>query len=342
MSIVKPKNFSYIRGPKGDKGDRGEPGTGVVMATGRITYNASTKSIGFNDIGLATVEYVNTTVNNLINGAPLLLDTLNELAAAIGNNPNFITDITVDLNSKLSLSGGTMTGALILNANPTTNLQAATKQYVDNATLGVTVYSTDDVPEGANKYYTDSRARSAISVTGNLSYNSSTGVISYTEPGRGINDLTDVDTITNPPTNGQVLAWNSAESIWKPNTISGSGGNSSGTPINISITTYDYDAIAGQTVFSGSDSNSVLLIMSPGNYIQVYKNGSLLRSEINWTYNIGVPGGDNITLSAPANAEDWIHIEVKDITNISEDLILDAGGYDSSGSVIDCGEYNGS
>jgi hypothetical protein len=82
--------------------------------------------------------------------------------------------------------------------------------------------------------------------------------------------------------------------------------------------------------------------MSPGNYIQVYKNGSLLRSEITWTYNIGVPGGDNITLSAPANAEDWIHIEVKDITNISEDLILDAGGYDSSGSVIDCGEYNGS
>lgn len=33
----------------------------------------------------------------------------------------------------LLLSGGTMSGALTLSGNPTTNLQAATKQYVDNA-----------------------------------------------------------------------------------------------------------------------------------------------------------------------------------------------------------------
>jgi hypothetical protein len=33
----------------------------------------------------------------------------------------------------LALSGGTLTGNLILNANPTANLGAATKQYVDSA-----------------------------------------------------------------------------------------------------------------------------------------------------------------------------------------------------------------
>lgn len=33
----------------------------------------------------------------------------------------------------LQLSGGTMSGALTLSGDPTTNLQAATKQYVDNA-----------------------------------------------------------------------------------------------------------------------------------------------------------------------------------------------------------------
>jgi len=46
---------------------------------------------------------------------------------------------------------------------------------------------TDDIDEGSNLYYTDARARAAISVTdnggdGSLSYNSSTGVISYTGP----------------------------------------------------------------------------------------------------------------------------------------------------------------
>jgi hypothetical protein len=37
----------------------------------------------------------------------------------------------------LKLSGGTMTGNLILNGDPTTNLQAATKQYIDNLINGI-------------------------------------------------------------------------------------------------------------------------------------------------------------------------------------------------------------
>ena len=122
MSIVKRKNFGYIQGPKGDKGDRGEPGSGVAGATGRITYNATTKTVGFNEAGLATTAYVNSTINNIINGAPLVLDTLNELSAAIGDNPNFITDITASITTKLSLAGGTMTGQLILSADPTNSL----------------------------------------------------------------------------------------------------------------------------------------------------------------------------------------------------------------------------
>ena len=137
MSIVKPKNFSYLRGPKGEKGDRGEPGSGVAGATGRITYNATTKIIGFNEVGLATTTYVNNSINNLINGAPVVLDTLNELAAAIGNNANFITDVVLK-------AGGTMTGPLTLSDAPTSNLHAATKQYVDTqiATLVDTAPAT--------------------------------------------------------------------------------------------------------------------------------------------------------------------------------------------------------
>lgn len=42
-----------------------------------------------------------------------------------------ISSLTTSLATKLSLSGGTMTGLLILSADPTVALGAATKQYVD-------------------------------------------------------------------------------------------------------------------------------------------------------------------------------------------------------------------
>ena len=56
----------------------------------------------------------------------------------------------------------TLTGGLTLSGNPTTSLQAATKQYVDNAvSTGVGDIDSDDVPEGStNLYYTTSRAQS--------------------------------------------------------------------------------------------------------------------------------------------------------------------------------------
>ena len=151
MSLI--TKSTYLRGPKGDiglAGPRGERGlTGAqgpqgiqgpdsdpqyireqFAATGNITYNSNTGVIGFTNPGYATTTYVDTAIANLINNAPAVLDTLKEIADAINNDPNFY-------NNKLSTSGGTMTGALILNADPTTNLGAATKQYVDAATSNI-------------------------------------------------------------------------------------------------------------------------------------------------------------------------------------------------------------
>lgn len=54
-----------------------------------------------------------------------------------------------------------------------------------NGKSGAITLSTTDILEGTNKYYTDARARAAISATGSLAYNSATGVISYTAPTSG-------------------------------------------------------------------------------------------------------------------------------------------------------------
>lgn len=59
----------------------------------------------------ATQTYVTTQISALINSAPGVLDTLSELATALGNDPNFATTITNSLALKLDansiIDGGT-------------------------------------------------------------------------------------------------------------------------------------------------------------------------------------------------------------------------------------------
>ena len=52
------------------------------------------------EAGLATETYVNTAIANLVDSAPETLDTLNELAAALGDDPNFATTITTQIGGK--------------------------------------------------------------------------------------------------------------------------------------------------------------------------------------------------------------------------------------------------
>lgn len=66
---------------------------------------------------VATQSYVTTAVSNLVNSAPSTLDTLNELATALGNDANFATTVTNSIATKLPLSGGTLTGALQINTS---------------------------------------------------------------------------------------------------------------------------------------------------------------------------------------------------------------------------------
>lgn len=63
----------------------------------------------------ATTASVTTSVNNLIDSAPGALDTLNELAAALGDDANFSTTVTNSIATKLNLTGGTMTGTVTVN-----------------------------------------------------------------------------------------------------------------------------------------------------------------------------------------------------------------------------------
>jgi hypothetical protein len=62
--------------------------------------------------GYATQSYVTTAIANLVDSAPDTLDTLNELAAALGDDPNFATTVTNSIATKATYSSGRFQGDL--------------------------------------------------------------------------------------------------------------------------------------------------------------------------------------------------------------------------------------
>ena len=94
-----------------------------VTINGTLNMNAGTTATitnltsPTNTNDAATKGYVDTSLANLVDSAPSTLDTLNELAAALGDDPNFSTTITTSIATKLPLAGGTMTGAIAMGTN---------------------------------------------------------------------------------------------------------------------------------------------------------------------------------------------------------------------------------
>lgn len=80
-----------------------------------------------------TTLHLSIDQNTFLDALSLPTLTAIEVNQLIGINTG--TPIQTQINSKLNLSGGSMTGALILSADPTTSFEAATKQYVDAAVI---------------------------------------------------------------------------------------------------------------------------------------------------------------------------------------------------------------
>ena len=76
--------------------------------------------------GYATETYVNTAVSNLVASAPATLDTLNELAAALGNDANFSTTISTSLGNRLRVDINNQGLTTTQQGNARTNLGLAT------------------------------------------------------------------------------------------------------------------------------------------------------------------------------------------------------------------------
>jgi hypothetical protein len=91
--------------------------------------------------------HADNAIAALVDAAPSTLDTLNELAAALQDNPDIISDLQD------------------IAAGKQDTLTAGANIDITGATISVTGLDTNDVSEGTNLYFTDQRAIDAVQNT---------------------------------------------------------------------------------------------------------------------------------------------------------------------------------
>jgi len=79
------------------------PSTSGITEGTNLYYTDARVGTYLTNNSYATQNYVSTQINNLVNGAPGLLDTLDELAQALGDDPNFSTTVTTALSNRLRI-----------------------------------------------------------------------------------------------------------------------------------------------------------------------------------------------------------------------------------------------
>jgi hypothetical protein len=123
--------------------------------------------------GYATETFVGTAISNLVDTAPSTLNTLNELAAALGDDANFATTVTTALGNKAPINDPTFTGtvsgitATMVGLGSVTNESKATMFTSPTFTGTTTLQQNSEI------------LNTKTSATGTVTHDFSTGSIWY-------------------------------------------------------------------------------------------------------------------------------------------------------------------
>jgi hypothetical protein len=265
--------------------------TDLAAPTGSFSMNSQkiTNVATPTDSGdAATKGYIDQEITDLINGAPGTLDTLKEIADQIQAGGTFYDSVVFK-------SGSTMTGALTLNADPSSNLHAATKQYVDAVAGSATAAASSATAAAASYDSFDDRYLGAKSSAPSL------------------------DNDGNALIEG-ALYWNSVDNAMYAWTGTEWGSISS----TAAIYRYKFVATGGETSVSGTDANGLTLSYLAGKE-QVYLNGVLLVRGSDYT----ASNGTSITSLAALAASDVLEIitfTAFDLATAIANTVFDAKG----------------
>jgi hypothetical protein len=90
-----------------------EAATSIALGGSPTT---TTQSASDNSTKVATTAYADAAIAALVDSSPAALNTLNELAAALGDDANYATTTTTAIGTKMPLAGGAFTGAVTTNS----------------------------------------------------------------------------------------------------------------------------------------------------------------------------------------------------------------------------------
>ena len=155
-------------------------------------------------------------VDALVDAAPGTMDTLNELAAALGDDPNFATTTANNIATKLPLAGGTMSGDI---------------DGAGNKGLFANMYAQlADLPSATT--YHGMFAHVHATGAGYFAHGGNwIQLANYTDlspylPTANLGTNVDLHLNTAGASSGQILSWNGSDYAWVADQTGGGGGSS--------------------------------------------------------------------------------------------------------------------
>jgi hypothetical protein len=202
--------------------------------------------------------------------------------------PSYVDDVLEYANAAARPAIGE-TGKLYLTLDNNKVYRWSGSTYVE---IVASPSSTDSVTEGStNLYYTNTRVDTRIATT-------------------SINALSDVDTATSAPSNGQGLIWNSTSSQWVPGNVAANlTGSTTRTLTTITAT-------SGQTTFTASGGYTA-------GYVDVYQNGIKL---VGGGDDFTATNGTTVVLTQGANVGDTVEIVAYQLATVVSTAGPKAGG----------------
>ena len=195
-----------------------------LMVNGTIFYDTTNNKFRAVQAN-AIVDIVDSTVQTLDLGDASGDHSL----ATISGTTYFLRQLSTGTGIDSSVSAANVITISVNDAHVRSTLSATagTQGYTAGTGQISIPGTTDHITEGTNKFYTDARARAAISVSGDLAYNSSTGVLSFTNDAGDIESVVAGTGMTGGGTSGDVTL----------NVIGGTGITANADDIAITNTT---------------------------------------------------------------------------------------------------------
>jgi len=130
---------------------------GNINEAGQRVYSPNNKpslsALGsIHDLSGLTTTEINTAITNAMNAliasAPGALDTLNELAAALGDDPNFASTIATALAAKMPIAGGVFSGLVTHNGQIILNNDIFINGQIESDNENITFGTLDYINVG--------------------------------------------------------------------------------------------------------------------------------------------------------------------------------------------------